>query len=352
VFDEPPAARGVFMRSESQFATHHRGAASKLDLTRNPNCLRPLVISMRMRAEAGFTKSPDGKRLVDRDPALTRAGAQSTQCACGTVTCAAVTHTGATGHHVMKHLASTITRKAWQPLFDFLSKDRLTGQKLAFRNDLQHLGSQNGGWMVPTRLLRPNAICYCVGCGEDISFDLALIREFSCKVYAFDPTPRAIKHVADQAGSEPDYHFSAVGLWSQEDTLKFYAPRNPAHVSHSVVNLQNTSDYFEARVARLSDLLVCNGHRSVDLLKLDIEGAEYTVIESIITDGIAIGILCVEFDEYFNPLDRLYKDRISQSIAGLIRAGFVLVCAEGNGNYTFVHEAASDASTRSQRTSK
>jgi hypothetical protein len=37
------------------------------------------------------------------------------------------------------------------------------------------------------------------------------------------------------------------------------------------------------------------GHRHLDLLKLDIEGAEYEVLESLEAEGIVSRILCVEF---------------------------------------------------------
>ena len=36
-----------------------------------------------------------------------------------------------------------------------------------------------------------------------------------------------------------------IGIWSKADRLRFYAPANPDHVSHSAVNLQGTDSYFE-----------------------------------------------------------------------------------------------------------
>lgn len=41
------------------------------------------------------------------------------------------------------------------------------------------LGSKYGGWIVPATLVRPDSVCYCVGVGEDISFDLALIERWA-----------------------------------------------------------------------------------------------------------------------------------------------------------------------------
>jgi hypothetical protein len=100
---------------------------------------------------------------------------------------------------------------------------------------LIHLGSGYGGRKVPTNILHKDSICYCFGAGEDISFDLDLIKLFSCNAYSFDPTPRSIKHIEYlknclinnknayiNQGSTPytaslshlkKLHFVPIGLW-------------------------------------------------------------------------------------------------------------------------------------------
>ncbi len=197
------------------------------------------------------------------------------------------------------------------------------------------MGSNDAGWVIPKSLFRRESICYCVGCGEDISFDLSLIKTFGCAVYGFDPTPRAIAFVGNAARDAPLYHFSDIGLWDREDVLKFFAPRNEQHVSHSLVNLQRTEHYIEVKVRRLADIMRNNCHQRLDLLKLDVEGAEYKVIDSLLEDHLDIRIICVEFDEFWNPLDADYLSRIKEYVAKLIDAGYALVSCRGNGNYTF-----------------
>ena len=59
----------------------------------------------------------------------------------------------------------------------------------------EKLGSDYGDWFIPIHLLNEQSICYCFGAGEDISFDIELIRHYGCHVYTFDPTPRSIEHV-------------------------------------------------------------------------------------------------------------------------------------------------------------
>jgi len=205
------------------------------------------------------------------------------------------------------------------------------------RGPMIFLGSRYGGWTVPNRSFSPESICYCVGVGEDISFDLELIRHFGSRVFAFDPTPRAVSFVAGQQVLPAPFKFMAVGLWSADTTMRFYEPKNPSHLSHSIVNLKRTQKYFEAPCRRLSSLMKELGHQRLDLLKLDIEGAEYQVINSIVEDAIPIRVLCVEFDETNSPLDKNYRRRIRDSIRLLRDRHFYLAARSGRGNFTFIN---------------
>lgn len=113
-------------------------------------------------------------------------------------------------------------------------------------------------------------------------------------MHALDPTPRAIAHAATV--TDPLFVFHAVGLWSEDTTLKFFEPADPTHVSHSVTNIQHTDGYFEAPCERVSTVLAGIGASGLDLLKLDIEGAEPAVLRDLLVHGPLPSVLCVEFD--------------------------------------------------------
>jgi FkbM family methyltransferase len=198
---------------------------------------------------------------------------------------------------------------------------------------LEKIGSDYGGWIVPTAIITGDWVCYCGGVGEDISFDLGLIERFGCAVYAFDPTPRAVAFVATHAASRPRFDFHAVGLWSEDATLRFYAPRDPAHVSHSIVNLQGTDEYFEAPCRSLMNLMRGLGHDHIDLLKIDIEGAEHRVVKSMIDNGIAPTVLCMEIDQPVRPWT------FWRTVRRVRSAGYTLVAVD-NWNLTFVRRTA------------
>jgi FkbM family methyltransferase len=222
--------------------------------------------------------------------------------------------------------------------FRLLRLDYYTWSLVAQRSDIREIGSLYGGWAVPTDLIEENSVCYCVGCGEDISFDMALIEDFECLVYGFDPTPKSIDYVTQLPLSSGKYQFRPYGIYSSSELIDFYLPRNREHVSLSIPNIQKSEDKIRLEVRRLSDVMSVEAHSTLDLLKLDIEGAEYEVIDSMLEDNILPRVLCVEFDEVHTPIDRHFKKRIRRAIASLKKIGYQIVYIQRSGNYTFVRD--------------
>lgn len=159
---------------------------------------------------------------------------------------------------------------------------------------LLRLGSDFAGYSVPDELPRSDWICYSGGIGEDASFDLELIKRYGCTVHAFDPTPRG-GEVGRLAAREARFRFLPYGLWSEDTRLKFYASRDPSHNAYSIPNLQGTSSYVLGDCRTLSSLMAELGHDHIDLLKLDIEGAEYAVLDSMRAEGISVIVLLIVF---------------------------------------------------------
>jgi FkbM family methyltransferase len=194
---------------------------------------------------------------------------------------------------------------------------------------LEKIGTAYGGWVVPTALIDSTWRVYSGGVGEDVSFDLGLIERFGCDVVALDPTPRAIAFAQPIAAREPHFRFLPVGLWSSDTVQRFFAPRDPTHVSHSVMNLQGTSDWFEAQCRTIQSVMTELGDTSIDLLKLDIEGAEHAVLASVLGSGIRPKVVCFEVDQPVGPLRLLRTMRLVRD------HGYDLVAIDG-WNFTFL----------------
>ncbi len=160
---------------------------------------------------------------------------------------------------------------------------------------LERLGSEYGGYVVPVDLIEPDWVCYSAGLGEDASFDLALIERLGCVVHSFDPTPRSIAYGREVERAHAPFRFYPYGVAARDETRQFHAPRDSSHVSHSLDDLQGGGDSFEAECRSLSSLQSELGHTRLDLLKLDIEGAEYEVFESLLGGDLRPYVICVEF---------------------------------------------------------
>lgn len=193
---------------------------------------------------------------------------------------------------------------------------------------LVRLGSAYGGWWVPQFVLQPNSVAYCVGAGEDITFDVALL-DAGCLVRTIDPTPRSIVHV-EGLGIDNDRHrFVPNALWNETGMLRLFAPENPAHVSHSALNLQHTESFIDVPSKTYDDLVASIGDSRVDLLKMDIEGAEIIVLPEILRSRYCPAVLCVEFDAW-RPVKRLRS-----IVRSILCQDFRIVRVEGR-NVTFV----------------
>lgn len=186
-------------------------------------------------------------------------------------------------------------RSRVRALLDWASERLSVGvsHRAEVKRDSVFLGSRYGGYEILPDLMGPDATVYSVGLGEDISFDLALIRRFGCVVHGFDPTPRSLEWLAHQAVPEA-FIVHPYGLADFDGVEKFAPPTNPAHVSLTVLP-RDAGARIELPVRRLSSVLAELGHSSLDVLKLDIEGAEYAVLNDLLRTGPLPRQLMVEF---------------------------------------------------------
>lgn len=200
--------------------------------------------------------------------------------------------------------------------------------------DKLHLGTTYGGYAVVPAALGPDSIVYSFGVGQDASFDLALIERFGATVHAFDPTPRCRAWVDEQSWP-PQFCFHPLGVAAADGTLALHAPPDPTHVSYSPVARKGSAGVVEVPVRTVRSLMAELGHDRVDLLKADVEGAEYEVIADLLAHGPRPGQLLLEFHHH---LPTIPLSRTKQAIADLRAAGYLLFHqSEAGAEMSFVH---------------
>ena len=161
-------------------------------------------------------------------------------------------------------------------------------------------GNVYGGFFVCPDLLNSSSVVYSFGIGEDISFDRAIMEKHGCEVFAFDPTPKSINWVNHQKISEK-FKFFELGISSKSGPFDFFMPKNPNHVSGSIINQNNVNikEKVIVEMKTLQDILNELNHKHIDVLKMDIEGEEYDVIDNILDNRISVDQILVEFHDRF-----------------------------------------------------
>ena len=192
--------------------------------------------------------------------------------------------------HLRKYLRS-------YPQWDFAPP------RVQVHRTLQRIGSDYGGYFLDPSLIGPDAVVYSLGVGEDISFDLALIEQYGLAVHAFDPTPKVRTWLASQALPE-QFEFHEVGIANFDGEAVFYLPPRQDFVSHSLIRARQYSrDSIRVPMIRLGTAMQNLGHKRIDILKMDIEGAEYAVLDDLVKEKIPVGQILVEFHHRLSSMD-------------------------------------------------
>lgn len=157
-------------------------------------------------------------------------------------------------------------------------------------------GNDYGGFYIYPEALPARPIVYSFGIGKDISFDETMMHLHEAQVFAFDPTPDSIAWI-NQENANSSLQFYPYGISAKTGFIDFYLPKNPLHVSGSVVatSFVDEAQKIKVQMKRLADILAELGHKKIDVLKMDIEGAEYDVIPDILETQVQISQILIEF---------------------------------------------------------
>lgn len=159
--------------------------------------------------------------------------------------------------------------------------------------------------------LHENSIVYSLGVLSETSFDQAVANRYGCKVYLFDPSIIATRHI--KKISHPNFVFEQIGIWNENTEFTF---STPVYGGSPSMIFEHPGRQFIATCRTLPDVMAQFSHSHIDVLKLDVEGAAPTILEHALDSDILPQQVIVEFErkrssavtdllQFFNEIDRL-----------------------------------------------
>ena len=207
----------------------------------------------------------------------------------------------------------------------------------------ERLGTKYGGWWIYSPAIGRNPLLLDCGLGFDISFSVDFLRRFGGRVIGVDPNPQALQYAKEHcpaAGME----ILAAALWSEAGrTLSFHMPRASEELPPGADGVSGSllashayagEAQFPVRTTSFAELLAAAGREECDVLKLDIEGAEYEVLEALCASGVIRRARQV-LAEFHHGWTEHPLEHTLEAAARLESAGFRLAHTE-NRNYLFV----------------
>ncbi len=228
---------------------------------------------------------------------------------------------------------------------------------------LRHFGTLYGGYDIFDEEFVKPIIISC-GVGEDISFDIDLINNYDAKVFLVDPTPRSkiyFNRIQKNFGKTSVNNYNETGyidpknynlkktnsqnlifldkaIWyKNKEIIKLYFPKNPNHVSLSLNYIDNSrisEKSISCETIDYQSILNLYNIKNVNILKLDIEGAEIKVLSSLLNSKILPNQILVEFDVRRRPSYK-NKKKLNQ-IHRKICDKYELININKKGDFTYL----------------
>lgn len=210
-------------------------------------------------------------------------------------------------------------------------KSRRTEKYLNCSN-LIKLGDNYGGWTT----CRPintcsqalkNAFVYSVGIGRNIQWDEGMLQVFGTIHHGWDPTPTALDYFSKRTKPR-GYYFHRHGLAAKDGDLFLKLPHGNKD-SYTIMGNRATArvgTVVKLPMLSLKSMMEKLGHTWLAVLKMDIEGAEFDVIDSWFNASFEIPTdqLLIEFHERYFKHHQDFGKKVPGAIMKLSYLNFTL----------------------------
>ncbi len=219
---------------------------------------------------------------------------------------------------------------------------QIVGKEPNLKIDIQLNTQKYPSWTVVADLINENDIVYSIGICDDIAFDLEIIEQENVQLFAFDPTPYSVDWINKQT-LPSEFQFFPWAVSDKNGTFFFY-PRVKKNGKTSDIMYtfhkqeEQRDDGINVDAFTLESIAKKLGHQKIDVLKMDIEGAEYDVLENMLSTSMRPKLLLIEFHHRFKGIG---KDKTIHIVRFLREEGYLVVDISATGReICFVHKKA------------
>lgn len=198
-------------------------------------------------------------------------------------------------------------------------------------------GIRTGTWHVHAPVIKQGAVVYSFGVGNNIEWDLQMIQRHNVELHAFDPTPRSVDWIKTQTLPD-EFTFHAIGLSNEDGEMSFFVPIKTNKINYSGYKSPSpAAKTIRCPVNRLGTLASQLNHEKIDILKMDIEGAEFAALPDVLDSDLQIGQLLIEF--HYNYPDISFREFLR--LIERIRGNGYSIChiSERGYEFTFIRTA-------------
>lgn len=197
--------------------------------------------------------------------------------------------------------------------------------------DIRYLGTEYGGWSVDLDLINEGDFIIDAGLGEDVSFLEEILKIKSVKIVGIDPTEKSHNFLASKDLGD----FTLVKKCIAKEgvkTVEMFKNKNPNHVSESYFSDHSSTGGSEKYTVSCVSLREIIDQYHPSLVKIDIEGAEYDVLE----ECVGVKQICVEFHHHCIP-SKTIKDT-HECLNKLLCVGYRVIATHLDREFTLVKD--------------
>jgi len=139
--------------------------------------------------------------------------------------------------------------------------------------------------------------------GSNFGLVVEGLLEVGCKVYAFEPHPIFFSMLKEKYSENNNIILSDNAVWNKNEKRKFYFKRSfdrlngGATLLSEKTNITNLALNKEVQCIDIVELIT-SIDSDIDVLKMDVEGAEYEILERLISSEAYKRVKSIYFEDH------------------------------------------------------